>query len=266
MKICVIGNSHIAALKLAVENGALDGADIDIVFFGAPGKHFNKLRVRDGVIRGPDTLRDKFLLVSEGRYTQIDPAEFDVVVVYAGSFYFHQLLGSIHHALKNQVHLSEDCLSTGIERWLTSKHAFRLTRRIGKASSTTRAILVPRPIPAVGATDASVTVGPYAKSPWLWDRLEPSFRKKVWSICAQTAERGGVEVFPQPESTIDANQFTKPEYTAHSKRLLQPEVNHDQEEVSHMNARFGEEFLLSLIAHLSKTDDYANRTPDATAG
>jgi hypothetical protein len=254
VKICIIGNSHIAALKKAVEHGALDGADVEIVFFGAPGKNFSELRVRDGIVCGPATLREMFLLVSEGRYTQIDPAEFDVVVVYAGRFNFHVLLGSIHRVLKNQVHLSEDCLSTGIERWLTAKHAFRLTRRIGRASSTTRAILAPRPIPAVCAADPSETAGLYAKSSWLWDGLEPSFRKSIWSICRKTAAHRGVEVFPQPESTIDANQFTKPEYTAHSNRLLKPEVNHPQADVSHMNARFGEKFLLSLLAHLEHSE------------
>jgi hypothetical protein len=66
-------------------------------------------------------------------------------------------------------------------------------------------------------------------------------------------------VFPQPESTIDANQFTKPEFTAQSNRLLRPEVTHAQAEVSHMNARFGKEFLLSLLTHLSNTDDRASQ-------
>ena len=265
MKVCVIGNSHIAALKKAVEDGALDNTDTSIVFFGAPGKNFNELRVHDGMICGPATLRDMFLRVSDGLYTRIDPAEFDVVVVYAGRFYFHRLLGSIHRVLRSDVHLSKDCLSTGIGRWLSSKHVFCLARMISRASPATRVVLVPRPIPAVGAADTADAAAPYATSPWVWDRLEPSFRKKIWSICGQSASRRGVELFAQPESTIDVNQFTKPEFTAHSNRLLKSQVKHPQAEVSHMNAKFGEVFLLSLLAHLSNTDDRANRTPDTTS-
>jgi hypothetical protein len=264
MKICVIGNSHIAALKKAVEDGALDHTDANIVFFGAPGKNFDKLQVRDGMICGPATLQDMFLRVSDGLYTRIDPAEFDVVVVYAGRFYFHRLLGSIHRVLRSDVHLSKDCLSTGIGRWLTSKHVFRLARMIDEASPATRVVLVPRPIPAAGVADASDAAAPDAKSPWVWDTLEPSFRKKIWSICSQSASRRGVELFAQPDSTIDANQFTKPDFTTHSNRLLKPEVKHRQAEVSHMNARFGEVFLLSLLAHLSNGDERGNRTPDTT--
>ena len=217
------------------------------------------------MICGPANLQDMLLRVSDGLYTRIDPSEFDVVVIYAGRFYFHRLLGSIHRVLRNDVYLSDGCLSTGIDRWLTSKHVFRLTKKIGEASPTTRVILVPRPIPAIGEDDNSGSAAPNAKSPWVWDSLEPSFRKKIWSICQQSASRKGVELFPQPESTIDANQFTKAEFTAHSVRLLKPQVKHPATEVSHMNARYGEVFLLSLLAHLSSADDHANRTTDTAS-
>jgi len=256
VKICVIGNSHIACLKHAVQNGALDGTGADIVFFGAPGKNFKKIQFRDGVIRGPEELRDKLLLVSEGRYTQIDPAEFDVVVIYGGAFCLHILVGGIHRALKNKVHISEKCLETGIERWTISKHTFRLAREIGKTSSTTRAILVPRPIPANGAAVESGNVNRHIESDWLWDTLELAFRRKIWDICRQAAERRGVEIFLQPETTIDANQFTKSEFTANSLRLLNPKAAHEQADVSHMNAKFGENVLLSLLDHLAQTAEH----------
>ena len=177
------------------------------------------------------------------------------MVVYGGSFYFHRLLGNIHRSLSKHLHLSEDCLATGIERWLTSKHAFRLIEKIGRANSTTRAVLVPRPIPAIGAADSSDTVDPNSNNLWIWEKIDPSFRRRIWDNCSQTAERRGVEVFLQPESTIDANQYTRAEYTARSTRLLKPDVNHGEADVSHMNARFGEVVLHGLLDYLAQPTD-----------
>jgi len=265
VKICMIGNSHLAALKLAVENGALDGTGTDMVFFGAPGRRFRKIRFRNGAVRGPKTLHKIFLQVSGGRYTQINPAEFDVVVVYGGAFFLHRLVGGIHHALNNQVHLTEECLATGVERWMTSKHFFRLSDDISKASSATRTILVPRPIPAIAAAAEPEIVDRNMESPWLWNRLEPAFRRRIWNICSQTAERRGVEMFVQPDTTIDANQFTKPEYTSRSTRLLGQGRAHEQADVTHMNPKFGEEVLLHLLAHLGRAAEGTQSVPDASS-
>ena len=259
MKVCIIGNSHLAALKLAIDNGALVGTGADIVFFGTPGPPFKKVRFRKGAVRGPKSLHDNFLNVSGGRYTRIDPAEFDVVVIYAGNFYFHKLVGNIHHTLGCQVHLTEDCLSTGVERWVTSRHAFRLANAIAKAAPTTRTILVPRPIPAIGAATEPETVDRNMEIPWLWDTLEAAFRKKIWNICRQTAAQKGVELLLQPESTIDANQFTKAKYTSHSTRLLGRARAHEPSDVKHMNAEFGEVVLMSLLAYLTQTTKFAER-------
>ena len=253
MKICVLGSSHIAALKHAVDNGALDGTDAEIAFFGAPGKNFSKMRMRKGVIRGPKSIRDKILLVSEGRYAEIDPAKFDVLFFYGAFFNFHYLLGSIHHVLNLGVHLSDNCLSAGVDRWMASKHIFRIASKAANTNSATRVILSPRPIPAIGACDASEVEDPDENRGWLWERLEPSFRKKIWNLCKQSAERRGVESVFQPESTLDANQFTKAEYTANSRRLLRPDVSHGQTDVSHMNVRFGEDSLHGLLAYLADT-------------
>ena len=256
----MIGNSHLAALKMAVENGALVGTGTDIVFFGTPGSHFRKIRFRNGAVRGPKSLHDNFLKVSGGRYTQIDPAEFDVVVIYGGAFNLHHLVGNIHHTLGCQVHLTEDCLSTGVERWVASRHAFRLASAIVKATPTTRTILVPRPIPAIGATTEPETVDRIIY-PWLWDTLEPAFRKKIWNICRQTATRKGVELLLQPESTIDDNQFTKAKYTSHSTRLLVQARAHEPSDVKHMNAEFGGVFLMGLLTYLTQTTKHAERLP-----
>jgi hypothetical protein len=112
---------------------------------------------------------------------------------------------------------------------MTSQHFFRLADDISKASSATRTILIPRPIPAVGAAAEPDIVDRNMEIPWLWDTLDPAFRQRIWNICSQTAERRGVELFLQPETTIDANQFTKTKYTAHSMRLLGREPFHLRE-------------------------------------
>ena len=251
MNICIVGNSHLAALKQAVDNGALDASDANIVFFGAAGKKFKDIDVQDGIIRGPDSLSETFLMVSEGRYTKIDPSEFDVVIVYG--LPCHTLLGSLRTTHINKVHLTEDCLSAGVEKWVRTKPKFRLAKKIGKACPTTRVILVPRPIPAAGEVKEAEAPCSESKQ-WLWKSMESSFREDVWSAIVGAAGRNGVEVaFLQPDSTLDENQFTRPEYSTHAARLREDEKQHDDADVNHMNAKFGEVFLQSLYKYLAKT-------------
>ncbi|MES2144715.1 MAG: hypothetical protein V4516_10245, partial [Pseudomonadota bacterium] len=80
-RLCVIGNSHVAAFKLgwdqlAARGDALTRA-IAPTFFGAPRDGLKNLAVRDGrLVPTADFVRDHFARMSGGR-ADVDPAVYD---------------------------------------------------------------------------------------------------------------------------------------------------------------------------------------------
>src|SRR5690606_1383567 len=159
MKICMVGNSHLAAIKLALDQGALEGQGIKLEFFGASGRSFKKLRFEDGVICGPPDIEDQLLLVSGGKYTQLDPTTFDAIVVYGGSLYLGEFVESVYGAVvRRGTYLSSEFLDQGIADWLDSQLAVQIASLVRKTG--VRTLLLPRPIPAArpsAPTDAAGT-------------------------------------------------------------------------------------------------------------
>lgn len=248
MRICIIGNSHLAALKLAVNEGVLTGTGVDAVFFGAPGERFKKLRFTNGLLSGPRSLERILLQVSGGKYTQIDPSDFDVVVVYGGSIFLHRLVGSLHRTMNVEgVHISEACLGRGIERWFARKHAFRLAKQLTHCAK--RVLLSPRPCPAMSEVVRNAGGGDELE-PWAWESLDPTFRRFIWEQCEKIVRSHGVEMLFQPETTLDDNQYTDTKYTKDSTRLLDTGGKHDDDDVTHMNAAYGKIILKHMLSEL----------------
>lgn len=249
MKVCIVGNSHIAALKLAANAGALGGTGVEAVFFGAPGQRFKKLRCDNGVLSGPRSLERIFLKVSGGRYTQIDPSDFDAVVVYGGGLFLHRLVGSLHRTMNvDGVHLSEACLGKGIERWFTRKHTFRLAKQISRHAK--RVLLAPRPCPAMSEMVRKARDGGDELQPWAWQTLDPVFRRFVWEQCEKVVRNHGLEMLFQPETTLDRNQYTDARYTKDSTRLLGVGRKHEDNDVTHMNAAYGHAVFEHMLDQL----------------
>lgn len=48
--LCIFGDSHLASLKQALDQGLLDPAGANVEFWGAYGPCFRQLRYREGAI------------------------------------------------------------------------------------------------------------------------------------------------------------------------------------------------------------------------
>jgi hypothetical protein len=82
MKIAIIGNSHIAALKLAWTEIAADYPQHQIVFFGHRGNKIANLIEKDARIVGKDPGLRKAMKFTSGGLGSIDPNEYDVFLVH----------------------------------------------------------------------------------------------------------------------------------------------------------------------------------------
>jgi hypothetical protein len=80
-RICVIGDSSVAALKVAWDAIGAEMPDVALTFFAAPGKTIAGLVVDGGTLAaGSDVLREH-LIAKSGGADRIDPAGFDAYVL-----------------------------------------------------------------------------------------------------------------------------------------------------------------------------------------
>src|SRR4051812_34372426 len=50
MRLCIIGNSHLAAPKLGWDDVRREFPDTEVTFFGAAGQALNDVQLRDGIL------------------------------------------------------------------------------------------------------------------------------------------------------------------------------------------------------------------------
>lgn len=238
MRVCIVGNSHLAALKLAVTQGRISFPEHDIVFWGARGKRFSSIRLKSGrlVPGGDPAVAEEVLRVSDQRHQEIDPHNFDLIAFYAGSLPLPAFVYDIAALCRpDGLPFSGSCLRAAARQWLEERRAFAWARQI-VASGSTRVLLVPQPYWSANDTVAK----PPALPSGLLDLIEQTL--------AATAREHGLEILFQPRHTLDDSGFTRAEFSVNSVRLTESlDQKHDDVDNKHMNAEFGALALTGIL-------------------
>ncbi len=220
MRVCIIGNSHVAALKLGWDALAPDHPDVEIVFFAQRGNHMSDLRVDgDVLIPTTPTLASGMTFTSGGREV-IDPADYDRIIVYGldASAYFLETGRAISH----------QCRIAAIEDLLASTMAFGV---VGKLRMVTDAHLFVGHVPLPAADTVRHCAYPveYVAGCEAVNHL----------FCGPM----NVRFLNQPLETIVNDVRTHPDFSVGSRKLAIGDKTdlelHDQEDRWHMNRRFG---------------------------
>ena len=91
MKICVIGNSHVASLKLGWDRVAAEFPGVELCFFAAKGHMMSGLEVEGGkLVSGNNKLGTLLARFSDG-VSEIRPQDFDAFVLYGLALYLPRL-------------------------------------------------------------------------------------------------------------------------------------------------------------------------------
>lgn len=227
MKVCVIGNSHISSLKRALLLPGLSG-DHQFTFFGSTRDRMLGLKVRSNVLSSADDdpLRRQMSITSGGEGV-IDPSLYDVFLVYGLLLRVPPLDRRWSKAVAR---------ATCFDAYFGSVASYVVTLL---CSVTKKPVLVgPVPLKASSARQPSIS------RDWLSD----------YSIGAQwiaeaVRESGGAGMVAQPPETIGDGWFTKECYSQGAVSLFgEKEVGGG--DVLHMNERYGEEYLKSLVMRL----------------
>jgi hypothetical protein len=251
-KVCIIGNSHVAAWKLGMEQVPEWGSDCETDFFAGQSDLMRDLELRDGVLHPTSELTRRRMMTVSGDKTEIpvgDYTHFVVIGLGLNTVKPVELLRElrVHPFERGEPtklpYVSQACFGTLAESLARASTAVYITSLLREATDA-QVIVVPQPFPS-----ETVTTVP------LWRRARASgavahVAGLFESNLAMLARELDCEPLVQPPATVVDGVFTAEHYSTGSIRLGGDKVAHPETEPYHMNAAFGAEMLRSCLAVL----------------
>jgi hypothetical protein len=250
MKICVMGNSHLACLKLGWQRASARHADVELTFFGTPGLGFQGMKLLGGRL-----VPASAEVAADMRWTsgsaEIALERFDVFVLVALQFAPTRVSQVARHFSYVDERLdprkrlvSRACIEQAVLDGLQSSIAISLARAIG--SSTSRpVILLPQPHVSAAWRATEAFQSGFRDAPaGCWPLLAA-----LWRDCAsRTARDAGADVLFQPRETVEDSFFTQHRYCRDSVMLAEGySRRHPDDDFVHMNAEYGEILIETLL-------------------
>ena len=235
MKICIIGNSHIACLKFGWDL-IKDGYPNDsITFFGAHHLYLFDTAVENGkIVPLTDTVRQSFKITSDG-LDCIDLSDYDFVVL-------HGIMNDLlyfkgHYFFRNRFY-SEQVKDLHVQNMLNIHPALHMIRLVSSVS----------PIPLL------VSHKPFRAFHIQSESVSQNDYETLVSAMSRDLGKLGAIFFEQPRETINNYHYTFISYAKSSMRL--PPHNqetdfHEEGEINHMNSEFGEIYLHHLFRKIA---------------
>ncbi|PCI59176.1 MAG: hypothetical protein COB37_12010 [Kordiimonadales bacterium] len=255
-RYCLVGNSHLAAPKLAWEGVRAEYPAVRAQFYGATRKQLGELEVKNGAfgahLRPTSKKVSRAVKRVSGGSDKLKPGSFDAVILFSLGFNFHQAeaIYRTHRTLDfngsaTAEHLvSADCFRAALRSLLEDSLAVKLVRQIRQISDVTIMLsLQPYPSEAI------------LKDGWKgWTTLKAEgdvglLQETYISAAADIAEAERFDVIYQPVDTLNSEGFTKQDFCENARRLdLAAGDVHPVKNYTHMNADYGERVLQQLFA------------------
>lgn len=235
MKIAVVGNSHIAALKQALRIRAEPRTSMTFTFWGVPGKYFQAIECTSEYLISERS--DIVHEVSDGAYDQLRFKAFEVIWLYAGDLDLAEMMDAFTDSGQIISNYSSALIKCGINAYLEGLRIVQLAKQIRQYFSGA-IFLSPKPLPA----------------------QSQDFDDKNWQLDINQFERGiadylnqsNVSLLPQPNKTRSSNRFTQSRFTIGSVRLPGDLKRlHPKDDRAHMNIEYGNIMLAEFISRLT---------------
>lgn len=231
MRLAIIGNSHIASLQMAWKAGLKDQfPTVEITFFGAVRNTLMTLRSKDGCLASHDQEVTESLKTTSGGFGQIDPGNFDCILVFGlcrgATQVLDTLNGPFSEAVKTQAL---------VDFWRNCNN-FRLISKIRRLTD----------IPIFAGHDPLISTAdarPAGKFPY------ESFIAKSNALAFADID---AELFPQSAQTIVNENATDARFSRRGLKLAvkgrAEGERHAEDEHNHMNEDFGRLWLEHFLS------------------
>ena len=261
MRICFVGNSHLATAKFGWDAVAAEYPGVEASFFGAIASIFTSTAIEDGkLVAKSEEAKQYFIRTSGGRDTVVF-AEYDLVVLFALGFGLWCLLDYYDRFRWGDQNNSEgdyELVSTGyfheiVRTRLSRSTAIQYRREIRRDSGShaPKVWIYPEPMPSRSVLAAA----PAQKSALSTQRLSALRQAAKWhdekslgdafSAGSAALSRSEDVIFEQPAHTLDTPIFTQQEYSRGSISL--GNLPDREDDFVHMNARFGELMIRQIL-------------------
>lgn len=229
MKICMIGNSHIASLKQGWDMVGREFAGVELVFFAAPRGRMAGLKVEgDRLVARSAQLAGQLSLISGG-LSEIVPHDYDAIVLYGLGLLVPRLPAGTSSALRRRA--AADYVTDG----LMQKTLLKLRQITDK-----RVFIAPRPLTGPGFAPTGRAMMAYSV---LLDSLDQAFGDPQVRLLAQPGDSFTPDLETLAtflEGSVQLPTLTKPVLG----------VTHPDGENRHMNAEFGVLWLRENLAQV----------------
>lgn len=241
-QVCVIGNSHAAALRQGWKSIAGDFPGVDLTFFAAPRHLLREVTFRDGALTPADEQLANFFKMTSGDKTEIRLSEYDRIIIAGagiGVVRFSEIYRT-HRPFQmlsdGTTPISESCLLASALGFLASTPGFRIARMIGTPVS-----FIPEPIPAPGLAETD-RWRPIWSDARVRQNANVTFRKALDDACTKLNST----ILHQPRETV-GEDFTHPQFSRDSM-VFTLKRKHRQDDFCHMNGEYGATVLRRLFA------------------
>lgn len=230
MRICVLGSSHTASLKLGWDIVKDQFPAVDLVFFGSPGGTWRHLRVQNGTLVSTHDKLTKSIRFTSGGLHRIDPGDYDAFLLFGLVLRLPRLRQGVSQAVL------QETMKDVAQKGLTVRMATRLRSVTGK-----KIWIAANPMTL--AVGGDVEPGSYHAQGGLIAEMQSSFAVPDASF------------LPQPAETMGPDMRTLGHFGQGARRLRPVRGgtddtefrSYDEDDQKHTNGDYGRLWLLNNL-------------------
>jgi hypothetical protein len=228
IRLCVVGNSHVASLKKAWNELSRQHPEVQITFFACRGRHLFRLVARDGCLSCDVAALRQILSFTSGGASEIRVADYDQFLIYGSD-------ARPYFTFPGEV-FSRAVVMQSVYDSVGGTLAYYLLRQLRRL--TDKPVYVGH-CPLLGAKEVRFRQKPQTYI----DGID--FINRVFYNTLRA------ELVPQPIATIVNGTATDPAYVRGATRLAVGDALDDvpqpETDLSHMNGEFGKLWLTQFL-------------------
>lgn len=257
-RLCIIGNSHVAAFATGWKGIAADWPGIAVTFFAARGAQLGSLKARNGALSSDNREITKSLEWISGGRASIVAADYDEFWLVGLRFGVETIM-SVYEAFWSEGHspdpsrmpISDPAFSRAAESLLRQSVASGVYRKL-RSISNAPVSLFPQPNPssaAIGADEARTE--PFRLAARNHD--EAVLWHQYRAAMVRVAGEMQVRLCEQPDHTREQEIFTAVQWGRGATRLKPGlEREHGSQDTIHMNEKYGALMLKCFLPQIAK--------------
>ncbi|HWA91239.1 MAG TPA: hypothetical protein VG889_14475 [Rhizomicrobium sp.] len=241
-RVCLIGDSHLAALKLAWNTLVQEFPDFTLDFFAAPGKTLDGLSVSDGqLVPGSHPLAGSLKLTSGGKSTIA--GDYDRYVIHGlelgvpAALEISRKYRAERHAKDWRTPISDDCYAEAVRG---AARATLAGRTLVKLRAITTAPIFVCPTPMADARNQKIRQA----------MVETGEARDVVRLfvegCERLARASEARFLSQPDETLEADGIGTKASLSSAPARFHAELAAKNDN-SHMNTAYGEAVLRKAL-------------------